>query len=269
MELTRLNPKGVMVGIKKGMTVEDFCEKYQCSVLEFTDYIESMYSRDKRQQRKILEEIKANEKKPRPKKESVVKIEKILLPPDTIDKPHSVLEELKGLEKEQSQKLMELETQRKELIRKHTDNLNTLRTVDESIKVMRKQLDFCYSKYKSFYTDCVEVQHKINDVWKQCQEAAKSLGETRLKIKDLETVTLFVYSSGEISVENKADFELVDTGAEELYGELIYKDECQELRAKDIRTLSKVMKITNNAGKKIDIVWEDPEVEKAYKALAV
>ena len=65
MDLTMMKPKNVAVGIKNGMTLTNFCEKYQCSSEEFEDRMKQIYGHNKRQLKNCFVQIAANEKKAR------------------------------------------------------------------------------------------------------------------------------------------------------------------------------------------------------------
>ena len=65
MEITMLKAKGVMVGIKNGMTRDDFCTKYRCSSDELDDRLKQLYGHNKKQLKSCCDQIAANQKKAR------------------------------------------------------------------------------------------------------------------------------------------------------------------------------------------------------------
>jgi len=268
MELTRLNQKGIMLGIKNGMTLGQFFEKYNCTEEEFVRHLCLLYSRDKKQPQKIMSEIRANEKKSRknPRAKSSKPVSEIASENAIVEEArNNDLDMLKTLEKTQSREVLDIEVSHKKLAVEHRDKLKQLREIDRKIEEIREVFKKCYSEYETIVGENNKITAEMNRLAESRKVKAKALDETRAAIKALEAVTLFVYDSGEFSSESDR-FTLDDSGADELYGRLIFLAECQDLRAREIRTLARVLKVVEHSTLEVELVFENSELEKVFNA---
>ena len=65
MVISMMKPKNVMTGIKNGMTLEDFCKKYECDSEAFGERMKQIYGHNKKQLKDCFIQIEANQKKAR------------------------------------------------------------------------------------------------------------------------------------------------------------------------------------------------------------
>ena len=272
-----MKAKSVMVGIKSGMTLEDFCRKYQCSSEDFDKRLRQIYSHDKRQLRSCVAMIEANRKKPRKKdtEKNTNVVTAVTVTQSGTEEQSSgsksrrdVLADLAEKEKQLSRHVMDLESKFATLAGTHRSLRASLRKLGDRID---KLMEEC-RKYQDEFETCLSNNAKVEAQMKETSEEWKAeravLAETRRQIEELSVVTLSVYASGEIStIDGSSEVELDDSGWESAREELLVMDECQELRLKDIGTLARLLKIVEHLDCKVDVVCDSSELESVFQKL--
>jgi predicted RNase H-like nuclease (RuvC/YqgF family) len=269
MEITMLKAKGVMVGIKNGMTLDDFCTKYQCSSDEFGERLRQIYGHNKRQIKNCFSQIEANQKKPRKETEPRDATDVVQTVDDApVALPRSVeLEELTRLEEEQSQRVMTLESEHKELAARHRELKNSLRGLSESIDKLMAEFQRHHQEFEKILSQNTTVEARMNEITAEWSIEKATLSDTRSRIEELSVVTLCVYDSGEISLMDNSVVELDDSGWKTRRDALLTMEECQELRLRDIDTLAKLLKIAEHLDYKVEVACDRSELENAFHKL--
>ena len=283
MELVMMKAKNVAVGVKNGMTRADFCEKYQCNSDEFDERMEQLYSHNKKQLKDYFAKIEANEKKarkeidPAEKEESPETVEDAIIGEtvSTVEsesapegKSRSVeLKYLAELEEQQSQRVMDLESEHKALATEHRSLKNSLRKLSKDIDDLMSKFQSNHQKFEEILSRNEVVEARMNEITKEWGVERTALEDTRSRIEELSVVTLCVYDSGEIAPMDGYETELDDSGWESTREALLAKDECQELRLKDITTLAKLLAIVEHADCKIEAMCDNAELEMAFRML--
>lgn len=269
MEITMLKAKGVMVGIKNGMTRDDFCTKYQCSSDELDDRLKQIYGHNKRQLKNCFSQIEANQKKARKEAE----------PEDTAEVVHTVddapaalprnveLEELTRLEEEQSQRVMALESEHKELATRHRELKKSLRDLSKNIDKLMAEFQHHRQEFEEILSQNATVENRMNEITAEWNVERATLSDTRSRIEELSVITLCVYDSGEISLMDNCDVELDDSDWKSRRDILLTLDECLELRLKDIGTLARLLKIVERLDCKVEVACDNSELENAFQKL--
>ena len=264
MELATMKAKNVVVGIKNGMTIEDFCGKYQCSSDEFEDRLRQLYGHNKKQLKNCLVQIEANEKKARKE----VEPESTEVVTETAEAGEAATEEhipngmsrrvelayLAELEEQQSQRVMALESEHKELATKHRSLKLSLQKLSESIDKLMSELQNCHQEFETILAKNSEVETRMNEITEEWNT-------------ELSVVTLSVYASGEITPMDGFEIDLDDSDWQSTREVLLLEDECQELRLKDIATLAKLLMIVAHSDCKIEVICDNTELEMAFRKM--
>ena len=294
MAISRLDAKGVLLGIKNGMTVDDFCTKYQCSSEELITRIHQIYNRSEKIAKKHIAAIIANEKNARktPNATEDAEADGAGLAEETpVEMPEvnwaeepaeasetqgvagseTALEQAEKEAEALSQEIMDIEVKwRRDYTPKHLDFISELREINSEMKELITRYKKLCSRYESVVNRDNEVIQQMNELMADRREKVAQLAEIRQRIVELKAVSLCVYASGEIATLEERDIVLDDSGYLELYNELLEREECQELRLKDIKALARLLCIVKNLG---DItvsacMFDNDELDKAYKVLS-
>ena len=277
MDITMMKPKTVMVGIKNGMTLDDFCQKYQCSSEAFEERMGQIYGHNKKQLKHCFTQIVANEKKARKEVETdeVEEASKVADSTETtVGEPMSEMmtrsEELKHLtelEKQQTQSVMAKESEHKELAAEHRLYKTSLRELRDKIDKMMAEFQHYHQEFEEILSKNAIVEARMNEISAEWNAERTALASTRSRIEELSVVTLSVYNSGEISLIDGPEIELDDSGWDSTREVLLTDDECQELRLKDITTLAKLLMIAEHTDYKIEAMCDNAELEMAFRKL--
>ena len=274
MTILMMKAKNVMSGIKNGMTLEDFCEKYQCSADEFGERLKQIYGHNKKQLKNCIDQIAANQKKAR-KETEPDKAEETRDVDDDVDgaagkeMPSAASKEvellsLTELEKRQSQHVMALESEHKTLATEHRALKNSLRGISDSIDRLMGEFRRYHNEFEEILSRNAIVEARMNEVSAEWNEEIAALTDTRNMIEELSTVTLCVYASGEITPMDGCEVTLSDAGWETTREVLLLDDACQELRLKDISVLARLLVIAEHADCKLEVVCDNDELEAAF-----
>lgn len=277
MDITMMKTKTVMVGIKNGMTLDDFCQKYQCSSEAFEERMKQIYGHNKKQLKHCFTQIVANEKKARKEAETdeteeVAEVTEVseTTEEDQVPVSMSRSEELKylaELEKQQVQSVVAIESEHKELAAEHRLYKTSLRELRDKIDKMMVEFQHYHQEFEEILSKNAVVEARMNEISAEWNTERTALADTRSRIEELSVVTLSVYNSGEISQIDGPEIELDDAGWDSTREVLLTEDECQELRLKDITTLAKLLMIAEHSDRKIEAMCDNAELEIAFRKL--
>ena len=277
MDITMMKTKTVMVGIKNGMTLDDFCQKYQCSSEAFEERMKQIYGHNKKQLKHCFTQIVANEKKARKEAETdeteeVAEVTEVseTTEEDQVPVSMSRSEELKylaELEKQQVQSVVAKESEHKELAAEHRSYKTSLRELRDKIDKMMVEFQHYHQEFEEILSKNAVVEARMNEISAEWNTERTALADTRSRIEELSVVTLSVYNSGEISQIDGPEIELDDAGWDSTREVLLTEDECQELRLKDITTLAKLLMIAEHSDHKIEAMCDNAELEIAFRKL--
>lgn len=267
--MVKVMRKEIRLGIKRGWTIEDFCKKYGCTEVEFTEKIGKIYGLDSES---TLSEIKKNEKKKRKVKvKEVVQPEQISdstekrsQPDETVDE----LQELQEAEVAQSREVMRLESEHKKYAQQHRECLKELIQIDVELGDIKNAFERKSLEYREIVRRNNGFVAKMNEISELRHEKVVALDEIRAKIAEFETVVLLCDEEGQFELfECARQFEFDDSGYETLYADMITQEEYQDLRVKDIRSLAKATRIMINSNSKLEILFDNPELEPVFASL--
>lgn len=297
MRVNYITRKSVRMGIKQGMSLSDFCLKYDCSETEFTKKIQSLYLHNATQ---IMRELKQSASKhhgklvrridsipesaPQPEPQSTPQpaprsvSEPVATPEISNAQPSaetyqiSVQERLENLKKQEateSAKLSVLENSYRSFLAQRREHTKSLQTLLVDLKRIEDEFKSKVSESQSIIAKNDEISVNIASISETIHSQEKLLAQLRSDIQSLSMVAVCVYADGTISLlEERFLLKLNDCGWEDLFSQLVERDECQELKAKDIRLLSKVLCIVKNSQLGFNIVFENSEIEPVFNLLS-
>ena len=180
------------------------------------------------------------------------------------------LDQMKEKERELSSSLCELESRhkslmsiRRELVKKLEDSRKKLNEIQEMLNEQETNVTDLYGQYN-------ECAKKMGDINQKCNVRKELLEEIRVKIKNLEKVTILIYENGTLEVENadiptiseeKLSFEL---------GNLIGIPEAGEITINELKTIAKLkemVKVYNENGYTFEFIFESVKLQDFWETV--
>ena len=267
--------------IKQGFTNEELCERFECTEEELEGHIRLLF---KTGADGVLRDLCANRKKARPKlREEVGDLsgqselesnsesepEYVVVPTLVQESPTKpTLDELIQKEHALSNDVISLEVTHTELTGKHRVIIKRLREIDDELEGLERQTQSCRDRATQLDTQANEIVTEMNDISDQRHTKLAELDTVRKKIEEMSTVSIYVFSDGRIGAPDNPDFILEDEGYQVLKDELLTREECLDLRVRDIVTLAR-LKIISEKAAKFSLVFEDQSLESVYTMLFV
>ena len=256
--------------IKQGHTSEELCERFECTEEELEEHIRLLF---KAGSDGVLRDLDANRKKARPKPhEEVVEevtessdLESVTTPEQERPTDPSI-DELRAREQNLSDKVMSLEVSHEELKGKRRAILKSLRGISEELEGLERQAQSCRDRATKLVAQADEIASAMNDISDKRRDVRLELDIIRKKIEERSTVSIYVYADGHIGTPDNQEFVLDDDGYLALKDELLARDECLDIRVRDVVTLARV-KIISEKSTKFSLVFEDQTLESVFFAL--
>ena len=275
--ISTVTSKQIQIYIKKGWLPEEIEEKYGCTNQELKDQLNFLYRKGNGSKaQSIYGQLEANRKKPRPKKKpiEVRPAEKPVAEEDSSEVAEEQVnfgteKTLSDLEKEEkvlSDELIDLESKHKALSGKHRECINELRELQNQIKTIRQELVDCHQKFEDVTVRADEIAVQMNDISVLARPKRMALEGIRQEIADRNTVTICVSNDGTIEAPDNPDFLMDDDGYQNLKAEVSEKEECFDLRVRDIVTLARLIKICEKI-ERFSLICDNADLEKAFWAI--
>ncbi len=287
MEMT-IDRKGIKTGIKNGFGFSEFKEKYGMDKDDLTNSVLTLYKNNRDEAESLLREIGRNEKKREKerKRESVKEYKGI--PIDEIK--NMSMDEFMELENNTSsntqmteipekikleneiheleEEVAKYEAEYKRWMKKHRTSAEEMGKLEEELKKLKDKLISTKSKYGAIAERDSKIVEKANEVLAKQKESEALLKGKRQRLDELNRLAICVYADGTIvPMDESIEITLDDTGSDDLYLKLVTRSECQDLKAREIQVLARLLKIVENSSSEIEVVYEITEMEKAYHAL--
>ena len=247
-----LSARDIQECLVKGFTKSDFCEKFFCEEAAFLNQLSLVYGKNDKEYRRIIRKLGSNEKQKGRKKKSVV--------PEPVDE----LAELKSKESAQSDVVIAIETEHKDLCSKHRVCIDTLRRIDKDIDEIKQLLDKACVEYTETITTARQLEGEMTQISHKYRQEKAALDEIRSKIESLTHAVVFVSQSGSIELA-EGEIELNDDGFEELYKELRDIEFYEDLKVKEIKQLARVICIARNSSIDIEFMFDSQILEDFFK----
>ena len=286
MEMT-IDRKGLKLGIKNGFGFREFQEKYGMDKEQMQNAVMILYKNSKDTAETLLRDIAKNDKKRLKERAKqpvteykgvpISEIKSMSLSEFmTLENDDESKEEIPGkilLESEIrdfEEQAVKLETERKRWLAKHHDTAEEMGRLEEELESLREKIVTLKRKYNNLAERDTRIVAKANEALEKQHEVKAELEEKRRKLDEMLKIVICAYTDGTIApMDESVTVNLDDTGADTLYQELVNREECQELKIREIRTLSKLLKIVENSTLEFEVVCDTAEMEAAYHALAV
>lgn len=270
--------KVVMKHVSQGWDWEDFEAKYGLTKNQLKEHI-ARICKTKSWAKGIIRNIERNsKKKAKMVKDAENARDKNLDAKSTADTVAEnsasigdVLADLRNCEEVEHEIVINLEMTHKGFIRQHRESLDRLRSIEREVKDIQKMLLAKGEEYDRVINDIDEIIEQMRATSSERREHVTRLDDIRQRIARLEKVTVCAYTDGTIApYYEDCEVALDDTGYETLLPELIVAEACQDLRAKDLRVLARLILIERNAKKSgvtIEVISEIEGLEKALETL--
>ena len=299
-----INAKKIQICLKNGFTLEETAQKYQTTEELLKTRIEQLYSAPTTA-KKIFDSFEQNskQKRRRPSHESTIKLfeksstRSILTPqgPRMVQTPvvqikseptvqakvapvvqaksspvaqvksEPTLSDLREEEARLSAIIMEIEGEHNELSNQHRTCIVGLRKLQDDMANIKESLIDCKRKFDKLVTEADSIAVQMNENSAHRRETVEELEKVRQKVEELTSVTICVASDGTIEAPDNPDFVINDEGFQAIRSEIAEKDECLDLRVRDVITLARLLKICENI-KRVTLICDHEELEKAFWA---
>lgn len=290
MNLNALDARDIRQGMKRGIGFAECLTKYNCTANDLAYHIRRLFIGDGdsiiKQMQRISEKNEADsirrgkkaQKQSRKLAEQAAKnaqvategVENTSNPPpmEISASPSDPLAELHAQEQSLSNTVIRLESEHKRLNGLHCECLDQMRGIQSEIEAIRETLKEKGAAYEQIVQRNNQLVQDMNDISRRRSGHLTELHDIRQQIEALTIVEVFVYTNGNIeTADNKVKIAMDDTGNDELYAELIQRNDFQDLRMRDIRTLARIVRIVHNSKVRIQPVFEDECLEPFFQLL--
>ena len=268
-----LTAKKLQCCIKNGLTPEEVAEKFQLTDDELKERIKQFYKAgDGTKAQVVYGQLEANRKKAHCRKTTSKKdtekpvevpevVEEVAAPVKT-DLLSDYLKEEEALSKE----VINLEGQHKGLKAKRKVCLDDLRKLQEQARNLKASLQKVKDEYDAIASKADAIAEEMNAVSTHLQPKRAALEEVRQKIESARTIAICVSEDGTIEAPDNPELSLEPDDWESLKTDLANREECLDLRLRDISTLARLLKICEQI-EKVSLICDNPELEKAFLAI--
>ena len=178
---------------------------------------------------------------------------------------------LKNQEASLSSEVIKLETEHKDLASKHREYLKKARDIEIKVDELNAKIDEYTAKFEEIIEANNELVRKMNSVSMDRAEKLASLDAVRTEIESLTVISIGVLKNCEFEVI-EGNFQIDLSRKEEEINVLTHKlmdqEICEDLTARQIRTLSRVIILKNSSSRKLEFVFDSSELESTYTYLA-
>lgn len=267
MELT-ISRKQIRTGLKMGLTREGFCSKYGCEPLAFDEHLTRIYGNDQKALKGIFSEIKANEKRAHRNRQRQGHDDVVMPQVEQAQAQElpSELDALKQREEILSEGIIALEVEHRTFAEKLHDRRKVLREIKAEVKELQRCLTAKCDEFTNVVAEANGLVQEMNRISDERRPKVAELADVRQRIAELSVVTLCVYNNGTIAPIDGGEVMLDTAGSDKLYQTLLDEEFCAELRIKDVRALAEAIMVVQNSECDVDLLFDRPEVEEAYKA---
>lgn len=271
--INTITSKKIQICIKKGYSPETLAEKYNCTIEELKERIGQLYhAGNGARAAEIFSALEGNRRKPQRhllKKSEASEQNQVsepILEEHSEEPTEKSLSTLMEEEEHLSREIMSIESNHKALSGQHRNCAKTLRSLQEQLKEMLETVRGISGTIDQTESDADQIAEKMNGLSTLRREKLVALEKVRQEIEERSTVTICVTNDGTIEAVNAEGYTLSDEGYQDLKAELTDRDECLDLRMREIVTLAKLLKMTQTI-ERIVLICDNPELEKAFWAI--
>lgn len=262
-----MTSKDFRIGIKRGFTMEDFCKKYDLDETTLQKQLGKAFPHGGSDE--IMKEMQKN-KKHHLRQSSKPKL-KQLRPDDRTNSKVDRLSQLKSTEAELSAKVICMENDWQKLAATHREYLGKMRDLQRRLDKLITEIDDIDIAYNEVVRKNNEVVRKMNTLSQSRSEKIDILDRIREEITALTAVVVAVYDDCNLEViEGNISIDLAD---EEdriniLAHRMMDRNEYECFTLKQIRTLAKLVVLNEATDKRLEFLFDDGQLEKAFAIIA-
>ena len=183
---------------------------------------------------------------------------------------NSVTEMLNALHQSEtaiSARVIELEVEHKALVNAHREEIGRLHSIEEALGRAEQILLQMNSEYERAVGKIESLLQRMSNVSQERAQEVARLTEIRGQIEELNTIVICAYTNGTIAPFEDNGLKLDDSGHDQIYDNLMRRDECLDFRARDIQIIARLISIQRNTPAKIEVISEIEGLEQAFIAL--
>lgn len=280
MVINAMTQKDVQCGLKRGLGIDEFCSKYECTERTLRSQIHRIYKHDAD---KIIKRLSTNTDNNRRRAQagSTAKHSDDTNPTQTSSQTDNCKETvsetltaadqlttLKQRERQLSDTVISIESQHKDLARQHRERLKTLRDLNAELEQLKQAFEDKFTEFgATVYANNLLVA-QMNNLSQQRTKKITELTQVRDNIKRLTEVFICAYDNGNIEpMDSNSACLINEAGSDSLFASLRDREDLEDLRIKDIRILSRVLAITRNAEMRIVPIFDNVELDHYYQLL--
>lgn len=249
--LRDLTGKILEIELKRGATIEDFAQKYECTQDEFLEHLQKNFC--SKAKNSIVRNMTKNAKKRKPTKRVQGKGPKTL---SQIHESSTILKEDKQVnnsttEDSELQKLKERETlliseiSKQEMLHEKSVSermklFEKLRLQREKMLELREIINQNQKEVEKISIELSEITDRITAENETIATNKQKLEEVKHCIKSFEKIIIFVYKNGETEIDNEVDIPET-TGWDEVFNSLIHNKTVEELSLKQVQQFAKLL----------------------------
>lgn len=278
--IRNLTAKSLRELTKRGHTVADFCDKYQCTEEELRARLHKILRNNERVVNEAFNEILANsKKKSKPativKKEQKATSEEVLATAEsTICTKETDNEPIADIapydleaKRERLRKIgLNLKDEYAEYDRNYSEIASKVISLESEITNLGDKLARAKLKLGELTLLRDEYNEKRSKLRIAREANQKAIAELDEEIRERDAIQLIACEDGMIEALNDQSFVPDDTSYDVMYSDLVNDAKYENLRAKDIRLLARVLTIVANAPKDrlVKVAFDSEEAQRLY-----
>ena len=149
----------------------------------------------------------------------------------------------------------------------HRSYFEKEKRLKEEIDCLMAKLEIKKAGHKKALDQQRSIETNISATSVLLMQKNTDLEKTLREIEMLKKLIVGVYNNGQIEPLDGEET-LNDSGWEEVYDKLIHTEEMLDLSARKIKALARLKAIIENTLSKVELVFDDEELEKAFSLIA-
>ena len=266
----KLNMRLINERMKRNGTKESIAVECGITPEDVENFIRNQKRLNPNEANKTLRKLESNEARQR--KKALSKPE--LVPSPTLEissteKPEgeplkNPVDELEDQEKQLSFEINDLELRHKEIVSQRRGLYDELRRIDKKLSEILGKIEEYSGKFASTVNEIQDLGEEMATISKARKEKKKAIEAVRAELEEMQKIVICVEADGTIEAPDRPDFALDDTGFQAVKDAIRDLDECQDLRVREITTLSKLIVITEHIKGEFSLICDNPELEKVF-----
>lgn len=260
--------------LKHGWTTSDFAKYFECSEDDFISHMQNTLSTHAF--RGFSTRLKRNQKHQKRNDSAVDKSTKNLeivaecnteetQPSPQAPSISETLDVLEGQKKAIEATLNEEEIQHKALCSDRLEIRKTISEYKDRLIKLKQEVHICQTDITSLLEQLDEKQALMEVLNLSIASKRSELEHVKSKIDALQSVVVFVYSSGDIEIEAQFSIEIPDW--KDKFNVLVCCDDAGSLTLNQLKALAKILTLTQfmeNQNWKYDLMFDNDEMEIFY-----